>query len=617
MKNRICILFFTSLISCLLLCACTNKEDVDNRSAFDAAKENFKSQAEEYAEESEVESDCPIRIISKYGDDLTVEVTKEFFESIRELPDYQARRLTFSDEDYKRLFDVEIEYGAADYTGDLQPADCRIYFGDHSDESKNIFSDPGYTESEGVVQFHFDIEIDGVTIIGAENHPFPEEIANKTVYYTIDNDEELLLAKGACQIKDKYSDVDLAAKESGKAEIESILYTNEKDRARLMPDSDDYRVVIVTFPQVDINTKYITGIDPESGEDYAQTTGDVITKVPATYISVYSYDSEGEIKSIKEKFDFGSEYNAIHNYWTRTYVYYPNDFSDPIDVNDETAVLTCVSDFYVRWMMENYYTGLSVRPYDEPNRELGIDRIGGCYYASYNADALASNIGNNGRVGLSYIANVELGKSLDSYEFSADAADPTGFTPNIKSDYYNCDTLTENAEVRIYYSNAEKHTNRVYSDDSNAETSEYGISKEARFYCSYELDADYFIPASDDYILYYYAYKGEANPTENEYASLVSFDESGNRIQCIYRYILPKNVVNSMAELLPGPDEGTLLYSDEKVYYLDMSTADAVYEGLYYYDTKDEYLRNTIESEMINLPGFGWNDMTAVYISKP
>lgn len=615
MKNRICILFFTSLISCLLLCACTSKEDVDNRSVFDAAKENFKSQAEEYGEEAEVESDCPIRIISKYGDDLTVEVTKEFFESIRELPDYQARRLTFSDEDYKRLFDVEIEYGAADYTGDLQPADCRIYFGDHSDESKNIFSNPGYSESDGGIQFHFDIEIDGVTIIGAENHPFPEDIASKTAYYTIDNDGELLLAKGACQIKDKYSDVDLAAKESGKAEIESILYTNEEDRARLMPDSDDYRVVIVTFPQVDINTKYITGIDPETGEDYAQTTRDVITKVPATYISVYSYDSVGEIKSIKEKFDFGSEYNAIHNYWTRNYVYYPNDFSDPIDVNDETAVLTCVSDFHVRWMMENYYTGLSVRPYDEPNRELGIDRIGGCYYASYNADALASNFGDNGRGGLSYIANVELGKSLDSYEFNADSADPTGFTSNVKTDYYNCSAPAKDSEVRVYYSQAEKHKGKVYTDDSNTGTSEDGISLEARFYCSYELDSQYFVPASDDYILYYSAYDRETNPTETEHATLVAFDESGNRIQCIQRFIRANNVVNAMSELLPDSGEGTLLYSDDKVFYLDMSTADESYAGNIY-DTKDDYLKNTISGKEINLPGYGWTDSAAVFISK-
>ena len=71
-----------------------------------------------------------------------------------------------------------------------------------------------------------------------------------------------------------------------------------------------------------------------------------------------------------------------------------------------------------------------------------------------------------------------------------------------------------------------------------------------------------------------------------------------------------------MSELLPTSEEGTILYSDDKVYYLDMSTAGENYEDFYYYDTKDEYLNNTIDNEMINLPGHGWNDSTAVYISK-
>lgn len=58
------------------------------------------------------------------------------------------------------------------------------------------------------------------------------------------------------------------------------------------------------------------------------------------------------------------------------------------------------------------------------------------------------------------------------------------------------------------------------------------------------------------------------------------------------------------------------MYSDDKVYYLDLGTADENYAGFYYFDTKDEYMNNTIESELINLPGYGWTDSAAVFISK-
>ena len=98
-------------------------------------------------------------------------------------------------------------------------------------------------------------------------------------------------------------------------------------------------------------------------------------------------------------------------------------------------------------------------------------------------------------------------------------------------------------------------------------------------------------------------------------ATLVSFDESGNRIQCIQRYVRPNNMVNDMSELLPDSGEGTLLYSDDKVFYLDMSTADESYVGNNF-DTKDEYLKNTISGKEINLPGYGWTDSAAVFISK-
>ena len=136
------------------------------------------------------------------------------------------------------------------------------------------------------------------------------------------------------------------------------------------------------------------------------------------------------------------------------------------------------------------------------------------------------------------------------------------------------------------------------------------------FLCCLSYRTPSYDSASDDYILYYSAYDWEPNPTETEYATLVSFDENGRRIQCIHRYVRPDNMVNTMSELLPNSDEGTLLYSDDKVYYLDLDTADENYAGFYYFDTKDEYMNNTIESELINLPGHGWNDSTAVFISK-
>lgn len=141
------------------------------------------------------------------------------------------------------------------------------------------------------------------------------------------------------------------------------------------------------------------------------------------------------------------------------------------------------------------------------------------------------------------------------------------------------------------------------------------ISEWISFFCCLSYRTPSYDSASDDYILYYSAYDWEPNPTETEYATLVSFDENGRRIQCIQRFIRANNVVNAMSELLPDSGEGTLLYSDDKVFYLDMSTADESYAGNIY-DTKDEYLKNTISGKEINLPGYGWTDSAAVFISK-
>lgn len=590
------------ILLCLILtfvCACSNKE----RSAFYAAKDSAMSQSAE----SESKSDCPIKIISKYGDDLTVEVTREYFESLAQISDYPVGKIYFYDESKADLFYVEVYYGASTVDDGQNPAQCFIYMDDYSDPSNNIFSNGGYTENGDTINFSFDIDNEAVTISGADNHPFPEDIAAKTVYYTMDAGADMLSAEGVCQIKAKYSEEELVAKESGKAEIESLLYTNDEDRARLTPDSEDYRVAVVEFPKVRIYTEYITGANIY-GEPYGCTSSEEYTDVPGKYIAVYSYDNMGKVISIKEKFDFGTEYNAIHNYWTgnRDCVYWPYNCGNPVDLNDETAVLTYISDNLVTVRMRE------VGAFED--NALKVERVGSCYYTVIERENPGSD------APLCFIPNLDIQSDFDSYELSADNAEASGFLPTAEIEYviayYTTPVPAGPCTLRMYYSDVEKHSNKLYGGDAAGETSAAGIGTEARGYCAYDLDSQYFTPASDDYILYYTSYDWEPNPTETENASLVSFDESGNRIQCIFRYIRPDNMVNDMSELLPTSEEGTILYSDDKVYYLDMSTAGENYEDFYYYDTKDEYLNNTIESESINLPGHGWNDSTAIYISK-
>lgn len=595
------------VLLCLVLtflCACSNDKD---RSTFDAAKDSVMSQTEK----SEAESDCPIRIISKYGDDLTVEVTKAYFESLAKVSDYQQEKIYFYDENRESLFYVQIEYGAAIGSEGINPAKCFIYMDDYSDSSTNIFSNPGYIENGDIICFNFDIDIDGVTISGADNHPFPENIAAKTTFYTMDAGAAMLSAKGVCQVRGKYTEEELAAKENGKEEIESILYTNDEDRARLTPDSEDYRVVVMDFPEICIYTKYVTGVNIY-GEPYGCTSYDECEQTLGKYISVCSYDTVGNVISIKEKFDFGTEYNAIHNYWTsyRDCFYWPNNCGNPVDVNNETAALTYISDNLVTDLMRQYYIG------SFENRKLKINRVGSCYYAVYEGDDLIHSGDSAAGGTLCFLANLGIQCNYDSYDLSANMAEVSGFVSTAELNYNNASATPGSCTLRMYYSNVEKHSNKIYSADSTDESSAFDIGTKARGYCPYNFDSQYFIPVSDDYILYYSSYDWEPNPTETERASLISFDEGGKCIQCVYRYVRPDNMVNSMSELLPDSDEGTLLYSDDKVYYLDMSTASENYAEFYYFETKDEYLQKTIDSELINMPGYGWNDSTAIYISK-
>ncbi len=410
------------------------------------------------------------------------------------------------------------------------------------------------------------------------------------------------------------SDGDVAgASQTGKEEIEAFVFLDENDRKYLTPDSEDYRILYQELPGVTSFPGWAIEAPTGGALCYMGISGGTKNDIPpAWYVDVISYDESGNFLSEKQKLWVEREEDALTlmcSEKTCAYWFEKETGRDevPDDFDPEATTLFCMDTILSRDVSEW-----------QPDLEY-VTRVGSAFYGEtkrdgYDASVLASHVA---------YANVE----VQSDRLAADFADQNGVIhTTLPYDYErDMDSAVRSveydyADCTAYYSMPENHKKSlikgegVHFDGSfPAEVYEDGFAKENE-------DGTYFIPATDDYFLYYIVGEGQDH---NDMSVLLSFDEKGDPADLVirkYRY-----VTNPIEEMIDGyvTMGGELLYSNgDDLFYVRMPIDPDVYisRGIwddYKKDTKTNHLSDFGYEGGIFCPFRGQMPDCHAYLNKP
>ncbi|MCR5801023.1 MAG: hypothetical protein K6G57_01680 [Lachnospiraceae bacterium] len=411
---------------------------------------------------------------------------------------------------------------------------------------------------------------------------------------------------------------DVETYEEAKAEMEALTFLDDNDRKYLTPDTDDYRIFYVEIPEVTVFPGWGTSSVGNALCFCGISDGTKNERIPAKLIDVVSYDESGNFVSQKQKFWVDDEDDAMTLMYTEKFCAYFFGY--------ETGVNGVPDDFdpdaTVRYSTD---TVLSRDVHEFTPDLTFVKRIGNVFYGQVDRDGYTSPLL------ASHIAYA--GVSTEGSLTSADYADESGMIQkSIRYSFEADDDMTvagfatrhieySKAEAKAWYSKADNHKKGLIRGKGDHFDGKFPEAVYEDGYVEEDKDAECFIPATDDYFLYYVF--DDYSTEHNDECVLISFDENGDPKDIIMRFW--KNTISPLSETISHYDYlgAELLYSDgEHLFYLRIPAdiakrPDSPFDDGWEIDTKLRRMSDFNGKEGIFCPYRGFMRNCHAYINDP
>lgn len=348
-------------------------------------------------------------------------------------------------------------------------------------------------------------------------------------------------------------------------------YVNDGDGDFFKPVTDRYHVMKLDYPEYKV-ADLEWGVDYTSAAPFPGAICYTPMKAHDSNVSVVlleSYDEFGTLIDAKAKVIYERSEDAMVAGVTRVNGLYPA-LINGVNEEDNAVLEEHLADFLedcLKESMANYESDSGKTSCDYYDGHVdnilyfdyGTDLIEGNYFVVHSLSQISAYI--NRVVWNELDAAHELNQSFD-YSYYYDNLEKSN-TIVIEATGKKIGYSTIPTEVTIL--NGTQEMDLTKSGFPN-EVYQNGFE-------DYPNDENYFRPISEDYVLWYMVEPWDEGTTKNFEAYLAAFNDNGELIQYVKRYMKAPNVVNDMQELLESVsfDGMELLYSDESTYYSDQT----------------------------------------------
>ncbi|HKL79816.1 MAG TPA: hypothetical protein VJ888_05200 [Mobilitalea sp.] len=426
-----------------------------------------------------------------------------------------------------------------------------------------------------------------------------EQLVQSFVYYEIYSDENSIYSGTVKEdVTEKWYDIPSLPSE----------YVNEGDGEFFKPITDSYHVMKLDYPEY-------KAADLAWGVDYTQAAPfpGAICYTPMdahnaslSVVLLESYDEFGDIMDAKAKVIYASTEEAMVAGVTRTQGLYPS-LINGINEENEAVLEEHLADFLTDCLKE------SMTLYESDNGKT-VD----AYYDGHVDNILYFDYGTDQIEGTYWVVNSlsQIYASIDRVAWNE--LDTAGSLEKEFDYSYYYDFLAKSITDVIFvtgtmtgYSTIQKESH-ILAGTQEQSLTESGFS--TQIYQSgfedYPQDENYFRPMSEDYVVWFKVEPWDVDTTRNFEAYLVSYDENGELIQYVKRYMKAPNLVNDIEELIASDtceDGMELLYSDESIYYVEQTQ---YINSINIYENKQELIDSVSRSALLD------NSSIYVYISN-
>lgn len=426
-----------------------------------------------------------------------------------------------------------------------------------------------------------------------------EKLLQSFVYYEIYGDENSIYSGTVKEdVTEKWYDIPSLPSE----------YVDEGDGEFFKPVTDSYHVMKIDYPEY-------KAADLAWGVDYTQVAPfpGAICYTPMdahdaslSVVLLESYDEFGDIMDAKAKVIYASTEEAMVAGVTRRHGLYPC-LINGINEENEAVLEEHLADFLTDCLKE------SMTLYESGNGKT-VD----AYYDGHVDNILYFDYGTDQIEGTYWVVNSlsQVYASIERVEWNE--LDTVGSLEQQFDYTYYYDHLAQSITDVINvtgkktgYSTIKKESHILYvTQEQEVVNSGFPNAIYQNGFEDYPQDENYFRPMSDDYIVWFKVEPWDIDTTRNFEAYLVSYDEDGELIQYVKRYMKAPNLVNDIEELIAYDtceDGMELLHSDESIYYVDQTQ---YIRNIDIYEDKKELIDSVSQSALLE------NNSIYAYISK-
>lgn len=498
--------------------------------------------------------------------------------------------MTFYDESGNELFELE--------AGGFE---LRTYYQDVSNEYQMACSNQNYTKREKKHIYYTIFESDDSYT--GKNAMLDDKKWSRAAYFNFGNGVNY-----PCQdnlyAKLNHDEYRLSLMDD---EIKELLFKTEDDYKWLMPTTDDFKVEFFDVPKVGKLAGYTAGYDDMGNAIYGGFVNlkKGIDTMTCRLITVESYDHYGRVVSFSQRISYKNQEDCYYNLLTESFPLYFEDYTGVNKIPEKYDAAELITEINDHIQLQSLFG-------DWENAESKAERIGCAYYYKMTGDDIptaGNGFYNFCRVDAPNLANYSDGAKCFSVRVPYDyywvySYNMAGFRS------YVCDAT-------LFYSMPSQHIGNYYIGKGEHYEKGFAAVTTENYYVANPKDEIYFIPATDDYFLFW---KGGQHYSNNDFAMLLSFNENGELIQAIKRIYRADNVVTSMDELLEyefvNDDKLQILYKDDNYAYLDMMSAHE-FDNYTKKRMPEIFEEHSSENGGINVPTEATSEDFYVYINDP
>ncbi len=342
--------------------------------------------------------------------------------------------------------------------------------------------------------------------------------------------------------------------------MKEILYKTSDDNDNLIPTTDDFKIEYFNIPQIKKISGYTSGHDQYGNAIYFGFINDEDADLymPCKFIKVTSYDETGNTVSVGERLSFECLEDAFYTPAAGDAILYFENYNGvntiPEDYNPE-ELITYINDVALPSRASDIMITANLKRVDATlyyHEELG-DNIG---KRIFGLDDLYG-------IGLELVSSAGLASDGSIVSLSSTCGFSYTLSTRYVSRFLSCDKS-------YYYSLPGNHIPPYENGTGDTFANAYPAKTLDMGFLPYKEDVNYFVPLTDDYILYFE--KATNSAEYNYFAVLESFDETGKMIQrvkrnyqsCIYKEdqdMENQSIIDNGAELL---------YNDDNYGYFDV-----------------------------------------------